>query len=202
MRKLFTIGYSPHTPESFLEVLRFHGVDAVADVRSSPYSARQPEFNTEQIKRFLKAHDVEYVYLGDCVGARFEDPEVYVDGVADFERIAVHPVFREGLDRIRLGADQFTLALMCAEKDPLTCHRTILIARNLREELDIHHILADGSLESQAALEQRLLKAHSLDQVLLPGMIPDDHQLGQAYRLQGRKIAFRAETDEQSREFS
>lgn len=200
MQRLYTIGYSPHTQEEFLALLRRHAVTAVADVRSMPYSAHRPEFNTDQIRRFLKANGVAYVFLGDCVGARFEDPSVYVDGVADYERIAAHPVFREGLARIRRGAERYTLALMCAEKDPATCHRTILVARRLRDDLDIRHILADGSLESQAALEQRLLALHDLDQALLPGLNPDGRELDRAYRLQGRRIAYRAEHDDETRE--
>ncbi len=54
---------------------------------------------------------------------------------------------------------------MCAEKDPITCHRAILICQYLRDfDLDIHHILSNGDLESHFQLEDRLLE--SLD--LLP----------------------------------
>lgn len=131
LNELFTIGYSPHTYDSFLNILRKYQISALVDVRSSPYSQFKPEFNRETLKDLLKKHKIAYVFLGDYCGARVEDPTCYVNGKVDYNLVAKSQKFKEGLERIKKGMDIFRIALMCAEKDPITCHRTILISRNL-----------------------------------------------------------------------
>jgi uncharacterized protein (DUF488 family) len=166
MLELLTIGHSTQSWEQFLELLLRHRIEAVGDVRSSPYSVRFPQFNREILDRALRGSNIRYVFLGDELGARRTERECYVEGVARYERIAGTDAFRAGLDRIRVGAERFRVALMCAEKDPLECHRTILVCRHLRDEMEISHILGDGSIEPQASAETRLLaeeKVHDED---------------------------------------
>ena len=157
MRDLFTIGHSTQTWEQFLELLTRHRVEAIGDVRSSPYSARFPQYNRDMLDRALRAANIRYVFLGDELGARRAERECYVDGVARYDRIARTAAFRAGLERVQTGVARFRLALMCAEKDPLECHRTILVCRQFRNDLDIRHILSDGSLETHADAETRLI---------------------------------------------
>ncbi len=198
---LYTIGYSVLSLERCIELLHQHGVTAVADVRSSPFSARKPEFNREPFSRALEVAGIVYVYLGDVLGARFPDPSVYVGEVADFGRIGEHVVYREGIERLRRGMERYIVALVCAEKDPITCHRAILICRSLRERADIRHILADGSLESHPALERRLRKLHEPAQCLLPGLGPPrGDPLDEAYAQQGQQIAWRRDDSDDWRE--
>src|SRR4051812_26369658 len=130
MVELFTIGHSTHTAEKFLDLLRIHRIEAIGDVRSSPFSAWTPQFNRPALEASLRAASVQYVFLGDELGARRAEREVYLGGVARYERIAKVAAFQSGLDRVRKGAQKYRLALMCAEKDPLECHRTILVCRN------------------------------------------------------------------------
>src|SRR5688500_8953655 len=134
MAELFTIGHSIHTVERLLELLRQHQIAALADVRSSPFSAWTPQFNRPALEASLRAAGIQYVFLGDELGARRSETEVYVDGVARYERIAKTPAFQAGLERVRKGIRKLRLSLICAEKDPLECHRTILVCRNLRRD--------------------------------------------------------------------
>jgi uncharacterized protein (DUF488 family) len=194
---LYTIGYSQHTQESFIEVLNQYCVEIVVDVRSSPYSVYKPEFNQNVIRNILQSNDIKYIFLGDHVGARFSDPLVYVNGVADYEKISKHKIFILGIERLKKGIENFTIALMCAEKDPIQCHRTILISRHLKNYANIQHILEDGNLESHDHIEQRLLHLFKLDQLLLPGVTElANFPLAEAYKLQGQKIAFHAAHEE------
>lgn len=187
--ELFTIGYSPHIPESFLRILKKYKITAVADVRSSPYSQFKPEFNKDQITEFLKENGIAYVFLGDVCGARVEDSSCYVNGKVDYALVAENPKFKEGLKRIINGMEKFRIALMCAEKDPITCHRTILICRNLTSRgINIKHILSNGRIEDQKDSEQRLLKLFMLNH---PDMFRSEQQrLNDAYSRQGEKIAY------------
>ncbi len=198
---LHTIGYAPHTLEGFTALLRQHAITALADVRTLPRSAYKPEFNQDALRTHLKTLGIDYVFLGHELGARMDVPGVYVDGVADFERMAAHPRFLAGLDRLRAGMARYSVALMCAEKDPLTCHRTILICRALREEARIRHILADGRVEPHRAAEARLLRLFNLDQPEFPmaGMgRTEEQRLAEAYRKQAGQIASRLDSAEDS----
>jgi uncharacterized protein (DUF488 family) len=194
---LFTIGHSNHPLERFVELLRRHGIGIVADVRSAPVSARHPQYNREALKSALAERRIGYLFLGRELGARRAEPGAYEGNLAVYERIARLPAFREGLERVKEAAADHRVALMCAEKDPLDCHRALLVGRHLRGAIagGIHHILADGTIEPHAQAEERLIAAMGMnaDQ---PDMFAGDTEplLERAYRQRGLKIAYRTET--------
>ncbi|HLZ18120.1 MAG TPA: DUF488 domain-containing protein, partial [Smithellaceae bacterium] len=147
MKELFTIGHSVHTVEAFLELLKRHSINALCDVRSSPYSRYSSQFNRESLKEEVLKHGIAYIYLGAELGPRSSDPTCYVNGKVQYPRLAEREIFQQGLSRLRKGMETHRIALMCAEKDPLTCHRMLLICRNLRgDDIHIRHILEDRSL--------------------------------------------------------
>lgn len=155
---VFTIGHSTHPVEAFIGLLRQHQINALVDVRSSPYSRFNPQFNKPALEQSLRENGIKYVFLGRELGARSDDPSCYERGRVIYGRLANTELFRSGLDRVLRGAKQYRLALMCAEKDPLECHRTLLVARALDERgVKIVHILADGRLESHEGAITRLL---------------------------------------------
>jgi len=156
-RTVLTLGHSTHAIDRFIELLSMHGVSAVADVRSSPYSRMNPQFNREVVKNTLKKQGVAYSFLGRELGARPEDPTCYVDGRARYDLIARTPLFNSGLDRVTDGSRRYRIALVCAEKDPTTCHRALLVCRHLIERgFSVTHILADGKVEDHEASLKRL----------------------------------------------
>ena len=159
MNTLFTIGHSTHELDKFLRLLKTHDVQAVADVRSQPFSSRFPQFSKNALEKSLKKNAIRYVFLGIELGARREEECCYQDGQARYELVAKTSAFAHGITRILKGLEKYRLALLCAEKDPITCHRTILVCKHLRGRgFPIQHILADGTLESHEALEERMLK--------------------------------------------
>lgn len=165
--QLFTVGHSNHSVEKFLDLLKRNRVSAIADVRSSPFSRRSPHFNQSSLRKSLASEGVSYVFLGEELGARAKNPECYVEGKARYELIAATEEFAVGLDRILKGVKHYKIALMCAEQDPITCHRAILVCKHLKDAgLDIQHILKTGDLESHEHLEQRLLNLHGLSESL------------------------------------
>src|ERR1039458_1876101 len=111
MPELFTIGHSTHSWEKFLELLRQHHIEAVADVRSSPYSQYNPQFNRDSLQHALRDQDIAYVFLGEELGARRSEPECYVNGRVDYSLIAQTPSFIRGLDRLPPGGAQIGVAL-------------------------------------------------------------------------------------------
>ena len=81
------------------------------------------------------------------------------------------------------------VAMMCAEKDPLDCHRCILVSPRLRERgIEVRHILSDGTLESHEQTETRLAQLFDLHEREL--FRSSGEVVAEAYRLQGEKIAY------------
>ncbi len=157
---VLTIGHSNHDIARFVELLRMNGVTALADVRSAPSSRFHPQFNKKSLAESLKATGIAYVFLGKELGARSSDPTVYVRGRVEYEKLAQTTLFRAGIARLEEGAANHRIALMCAEKDPLDCHRTLLVGRALElAGVAVLHILADGTLEPNHAAMRRLLAA-------------------------------------------
>lgn len=145
---VYTLGHSTHTIDKFVALLRQHHVTAIADVRSRPFSRMNPHFSREPLKSSLKAHGIAYAFLGQELGARPEDPSCYVQGRASYTLIARTPLFHRGLDRVIRGTATYRIALVCAEKDPMTCHRAMLVCRALAErDVAASHILANGDIE-------------------------------------------------------
>lgn len=209
--ELFTIGHSNHSIDALIELLQQHGITAVADVRSHPYSRFLPHFNQSALKAGLLREGIQYVFLGRELGARPTDRSCYVDGKASYEKIAATELFAEGIKRILKGSENYKISLMCAEKDPITCHRAILVCQHLRESgLEIKHILNNGDLEYHKHLEDRLLVLHGLSQSKLDNAAPKqlslfeeihlekspienysrEDCLKQAYKQQGEQISY------------
>lgn len=187
-KEIFTIGYSSFLLEVFLNTLIKYNITAIADVRSQPYSQFKPEFNRENLKEKLSKYNIAYVFLGEECGARIDDQKFYTNGKVDFSLVAKNPIFKKGLDRIKKGMEKFIIALMCTEKDPITCHRTILVCRNLLSAgIDIKHILSNGRVEEHKESEQRLMRLFNLNN---QDMFRSEKQrIEYAYSRQGEKIA-------------
>jgi uncharacterized protein (DUF488 family) len=163
----------------------------VVDVRSHPISRAHPQFNKDVLAADLKKAKIVYVFLGKELGARRVESSCYIDGRADYGRIAALPIFQEGLRRIREGLLRYRIALMCAEQDPLDCHRGILICRHLRNEgISIRHIREDGSLEPQKVLEKRLVDRLEIEPNLFNGGRAFEKLIEKAFETRGKKIAY------------
>lgn len=184
---LFAIGHSTHEFPKFLSLLKQHGIEVLADVRSRPFS-RFPWFSRPALEKELKANGIRYVFLGLELGARREERECYIGLRADYGRIAQTPAYQKGIERLRDGVTTFRIALMCAEREPLDCHRTILVCRHAKEFAEVFHIHADGHLETHAEAETRLLfRYHPNGPDLFRS--PTD-LLNEAYQRRGEEINY------------
>lgn len=185
---IYTIGHSNHSAVRFIDLLRGAGIGCVADVRSTPFSRRNPQFSQKPLTASLKDSGIEYWFLGDALGARPKDPECWEDGKVSYARIAASAAFQEAIHALIEESHAKRIALMCAEKEPLDCHRTILVGRALAQrDTELAHIHADGRVESQDELEQRLLHL-AREQIDL--LSSRDAALARAYDKRGRQMAF------------
>ena len=191
---VFTIGHSTHPMDRFIALLKQHGITALCDIRSRPYSRINPQFNRENLKKSLGENGIVYVFLGKELGAQSEDESCYLHGKVQYDCLAQTDLFRQGLYRIREGMKGHRLTLMCAEKDPLECHRAILVGRHLEGlQTTVRHILEDGSLESHRKALNRLLRQLKLPEQDLFRSRED--MIEAAYRIQGERIAYEERED-------
>jgi len=190
---IFTIGHSTHAIGRFIKLLENHRITAICDVRSRPYSRMNPQFNREPLKQALAAADIKYVFLGRELGARSEDKHCYKDGRVQYSLLAQTALFKQGLERVLAGAQEYRVALMCAEKEPLECHRTILVSRHLSKiGATIRHILADGSAEEHDQTSQRLVSKFRMEAGDL--FRPYSEIVDEAYTRQSEAIAYQEST--------
>ncbi|MFA6240974.1 MAG: DUF488 domain-containing protein [Candidatus Hydrogenedentales bacterium] len=198
---VFTIGHSNHPLEAFIALLQQHAIACLCDVRSAPVSKYNPQFHRNSLVAALPEHGIAYLFLGKELGARSNDPECYVDGKVQYDRLAATPLFGQGLERVLQEAATRRIALMCAEKDPLDCHRTILVSRRLVERgCEVQHILADGALEPHAEAVRRLRRQLGIADADL--FFSDEELDAAAYDKQGNRVAYQTTEDETAMRFA
>ena len=154
--RILTIGHSNHALKPFLALVEDAGVSAIADVRSRPVSRWVPHFNRLPLEAALAEHGISYLSLGRELGGRPDDPSLLKNGKPDYALMARARAFAAGLERVIAASAKGKVALLCAERDPIECHRFLLIGRELAaRQIDVAHILASGTIESHADAERR-----------------------------------------------
>jgi uncharacterized protein (DUF488 family) len=187
--EILTVGHSSLSYEEFFKLLRGASVTAVADVRTAPFSRRNPQFNRDPLRDQLRIDRTAYVFLGDELGGRPKDQHFFCDGVADYEKMAQSPDFERGLQRVIEGAKQYRVALMCSEHDPLECHRCLLVGRALHGRgVTVKHLLSDRTVVNQSDMEKRLLQwSRQSGEDLFENY---ENRLAAAYRKRASKVAY------------
>jgi len=181
MSTIFTLGHSSHEWTRFVSLLGTVEITMLVDVRSAPAS-RLPHFNRAALRAGLNAAGIEYQFMGRELGGR---PRC--GGTADYEQMAKSPDFHAGLDRLEEFGARQRVVVVCAEAEPLQCHRFLLIARRLAERgAEVEHILRDGRIEPHEQTEDRLLKAtHQSERDLFASRAD---RLARAYRDQNLRL--------------
>jgi len=185
---IYTIGHSNHSHAGFLDLLTLYSINAVADVRSHPVSSYTPHFSRDALAPALTQQGISYVFLGRLLGGRSANQACYKNGRLQYERLAREPSFEAGIARVKAGMAKFRIAMMCSEKDPLGCHRALLVGRRLfADGIHVQHIHANGDSESHAAFELRLLKLCKMPD---GDMFRDRNDcIADAYQVQGNRVA-------------
>jgi uncharacterized protein (DUF488 family) len=197
LNPVYTIGHSNFELDVFLAMLRDHGVELLIEVRSRPQSGRFPQFSQPAFQVAVEAAGVAYLFLGEELGGRPDDADVYTNqGIVDYRRRRKSYAFRAGIERVLQEAESRSVALLCAEEDPLECHRFLMICPELvAAGVRPLHIRKGSKLETQEAAENRLLAASGLSSVAGNTLFPEARleALDEAYDLQARKCAFRVD---------
>ncbi|MEN6595228.1 MAG: DUF488 domain-containing protein [Clostridiaceae bacterium] len=192
---IYTIGYSGFKIESFIETIKSYSISLVVDVRSKPYSTYFSDFNKETIKEKLEKQGVYYRNYACEFGARQEDINFYEHTYMDFEKFAKSDQFLSGFSKLVKAMEaNYSFVLMCAEKDPVNCHRAILVARAFYEQgYIVKHIMSNGSIITQHDIEIRLLEHYFPNRAqlsLIEKPMTDQELIVEAYRKRNADIGY------------
>ena len=172
-------------------------------MRSTPKSSYYKDFDDSNLLPLLKNKGIVYRNYKEEFGARQDNKNFYHSkGFLDFEVFARSKQFNDGIDKIKKAQEMgYIVCLMCAEKDPINCHRTILISRNLdKKGFDVQHILATEEICSQKEIDERMLEKYcpQRSQISLfnENNLSEEESLEMAYRLKNEEIGFRMEEEE------
>ena len=192
---LFTVGHSNLDFLPFVKLLKDCSVDLLIDVRSQPRSSRFPQFSQPGFDKMIEEAGIRYLFLGEELGGRPDDEDAYrQDGVVDYRARRKSYAFHAGVERVLNELQRASCALLCAEEDPLECHRFLMICPELvRMRIRPLHIRKGSQIESQEDAENRLLAAHGFGGVAADTLFPQSRTdaLEEAYDLQAGKFAFR-----------
>lgn len=155
---IYTIGYGKRSIEDVLALLRRYDISFLIDVRSKPYSRFSPDFSRERLEARLRLESVQYVFMGDTLGGRPDDPSCYTSGHVDYEKCCESPLYQQGITRLRTAWEkQLRVALLCSEAKPQECHRSKLIGTTLAKEgIEVRHIDEGGELKTQQQVIEML----------------------------------------------
>lgn len=197
MASVYTIGYAAFSIDDFIDILKSHKISHLIDVRSNPVSEYFQYYNSFNLEQKLKQHNIMYENFALEFGARQENKEFFAkDGFVDFEKFTQSEQFKNGLRKIKAGLERgINLVLMCAEKDPINCHRSIMIGHAMQKNgIEVLHIMHDGQLQHQKEIDKRLLELyfHDRNQLNLFAENSSEQELiEQAYKKQNEKIGYR-----------
>jgi len=195
--QLFTIGHSNQEWSSFVQTLSWFSIPLVVDVRSRPHSSRHPQFSQPEFEGALREAMLKYLFLGEELGGRPADAKAYRDdGMVDYRARRQSYGFRAGIERVLKELEAGPLVLMCAEEDPLTCHRFLMICPELvASGIAPQHIRKGSIIETQSEAEDRLLVDHGFGDVTRSSLFAAGREeaLEQAYVRQAEKCAFRVD---------
>ena len=159
-KQCFTIGHGNYPIGLFIDSVRGAGIDTIIDVRSSPYSRFNPQFNRKSLEKSLKERAIGYLFMGDRLGGRYSDPGLlFPDGTVDYRKVQETERFKEGIGRLlAIISGNKTIALMCAEKEPERCHRFALISPVLQSNgVAVIHVRPDMKLQANEDLELEMI---------------------------------------------
>ena len=199
---IYTLGHSNYTIEKLIDMLKKYNINCVVDIRGTPYSKYNVQFDKEIIRYTLTKAGFIYIYMAKEFAAKRINKESYnEEGYSDFELVVNEKDFLDGIERLKNGCNKgYRIALLGAMQEPIRCHRSILVGRALiKYGFNVKHILDDSSIASQDDIEDILLNKYfsNRNQITIDDLIGNslskEEMIKKAYRLANKEIGYRIE---------
>lgn len=152
--KLYTVGHSNRSMEDLIAVLRSAGITTLVDVRQHPQSQRHPHFGSDNLRDVLAAAGIEYHWAGRQLGGqRTPQPEsvhraLREEGMRAYADHMDTDGFKRGATQLLGLADRAPTAILCAERDPMQCHRSLIADYLTLQGVEVIHLLAPGQAQA------------------------------------------------------
>lgn len=200
--EIYTIGHSNYTMERLIDMLEYYNINCVVDIRGTPYSKYNIQFDKEAIRYTLTNTGFVYIYMGKELAAkRIRKNSYNNEGYSNFEEVIKEEEFKRGVERLKNGCEKgYKIILLGAMQDPIRCHRSILVGRELvKNDFDVKHILDDYSIVTQDDIEEMLLNKYfsNRNQITIEDLtgnsLNNEEMINEGYKLANREIGYRIE---------
>lgn len=200
--EIYTIGHSNYTMERLIDMLEYYNINCVVDIRGTPYSKYNIQFDKETIRYTLTNAGFVYIYMGKELAAkRIRKNSYNNEGYSNFEEVIKEEEFKRGVERLKNGCEKgYKIILLGAMQDPIRCHRSILVGRELvKNDFDVKHILDDYSIVTQDDIEEMLLNKYfsNRNQITIEDLtgnsLNNEEMINEWYKLANREIGYRIE---------
>ena len=200
--EIYTIGHSNYTMERLIDMLEYYNINCVVDIRGTPYSKYNIQFDKETIRYTLTNAGFVYIYMGKELAAkRIRKNSYNNEGYSNFEEVIKEEEFKRGVERLKNGCEKgYKIILLGAMQDPIRCHRSILVGRELvKNDFDVKHILDDYSIVTQDDIEEMLLNKYfsNRNQITIEDLtgnsLNNEEMINEGYKLANREIGYRIE---------
>lgn len=200
--EIFAMGHSNYPYDKLIDMIKKYNVNCVVDIRETPYSKYNIQYNREVFNESLKKSGFIYIYMGNEFGAKRTNKDVYTEeGYADFEKVIKEDIFLKGIERLKNGCQMgYKIVLLGAMQEPIRCHRSILLGKTLNKEgFDVKYIMHERYLATQEDIEESLLDKYFSDRKqlsidnLLGNALTREEMIQEGYRLANKEIGFRTE---------
>ncbi|MFH7980563.1 DUF488 family protein [Clostridioides difficile] len=200
--EIFTIGHSNYPYDKLINMIKKYDINCVVDIRETPYSKYNIQYNKEAFNESLRNSGFIYIYMGKEFGAKRTNKDVYTqEGYADFEKVAKEDIFLNGIERLKKGCQMgYRIVLLGAMQEPIRCHRSILVGKVLNKEgFDVKYIMHEGNLSYQEDIEESLLDKYFSDRKqlsidnLLGSALTREEMIQEGYKLANKEIGYRTE---------